>query len=56
LKLAGKILVKQKIAKESQIKKVLDILYMNNINPITLGERSGFTELPSLLALIDEQE
>lgn len=56
LRLAQKILVKQKIAKESQIKKVLDILYCNDINPITLGERSGFTELPSLLSLIDEQE
>ncbi|MGE4214312.1 MAG: phage/plasmid replication protein [Anaerotignaceae bacterium] len=56
LRLAQKILVKQKIAKESQIKKVLDILYCNDINPITLGERSGFNELPSLLSLINEQQ
>lgn len=46
----------RKIAKESQIKRVLEILEMNGINPITLGERSTFTELPSLLSLIDEQQ
>ena len=55
LRLAQKILVNEKIAKESQIKKVLQILYLNDINPITLGERSGLKELPSLLSLIDEQ-
>lgn len=56
LRLAQKILVRRKIAKESQIKKVLDILYSNGINPITLGERSRLNELPSLLSLIDEQQ
>ncbi|MDD3570492.1 MAG: hypothetical protein PHY44_05260 [Lachnospiraceae bacterium] len=56
LRLAQKILVNEKIAKESQIKKVLQILYLNDINPITLGERSRFNELPSLLSLINEQQ
>ena len=56
LKSAQEILVHKKIAKESQIKRVLEILEMNGINPITLGERSTFTELPSLRSLIDEQQ
>lgn len=56
LKLAQKILVNEKIANESQIRKVLQILYLNDINPITIGERSSFTQLPSLLSLIDEQQ
>ncbi|MCI1958122.1 MAG: hypothetical protein LKJ25_00680 [Clostridia bacterium] len=56
LKSAEKLLIALKTATKSKIKTVEKILAENNINPITIGERSRISKLPSLISLIGLEE
>jgi hypothetical protein len=56
LKSAEKLLIALKTATKSKIKTVENILAENNINPITIGDRSHISKLPSLISLIGLEE